>query len=259
MNARPRLFILIPVLNEAANLPRLLPQVGALCRDLAGRFETRLLLIDDGSRDGTAAFAERDAAALGLPLEVLRHERNLGPGAAFRTGFAHLAPLLRPDDFVLTMEGDNTSRLELVRQMFHRQQEGFDVIFASPYLYGGGIVNTSAVRVFLSAMANVFVKEALGLQGLATVSSFFRLYRGAAVQKLQAHYGNGIVERNGFECMVEMAIKMVLLRMTISEVPMILDTKARIGKSRMKILRTIGGYLVLWRLKRKWERQALRA
>ncbi len=255
MSQRPRLFVLIPVLNEAGNLPRLIPSLGGFHRDFADRFDVRVILVDDGSRDRTADLARQAASEIGLPLSVLRHEANRGPGEAFRTGFSHL-DALQEDDLVMTMEGDNTSRLDLARQMLHRLEEGFDAIFASPYLYGGQIVNTSAYRVFLSAMANLFVKEALGLQGLVTVSSFFRLYRAPAFQKLQAHYGRGIVERRGFECMVEMAIKMVLLRLSISEVPMTLDTSARVGKSRMKILRTIRGYLVLWWLKRKWKRQA---
>lgn len=251
------LFILIPVLNEAGNLPRLIPALGELRRSLADRFDVRVTLIDDGSRDGTADLARQAAAGIGLPLEILRHETNQGPGRAFHTGFSSLAPLLQEDNLVMTMEGDNTSRLELMRQMLHRLEEGYDIVFASPYIYGGQIVNTSAYRVLLSAAANLFVKEALGLQGLMTVSSFFRLYRASAIQKLQARYGSGILERSGFECMVEMAIKMVLLRLSISEVPMTLDTNARVGKSRMKILRTIRGYLVLWWLKRKWKRQAL--
>ncbi len=251
-----RLSILIPVLNEAANVPRLVESLRIVSGELQDRFEMDVILIDDGSRDQTSELAKEAAGRAGLRLTVLRHDVNRGPGQAFATGFCHLAALLNDDDLVLTMEGDNTSRLELVKQMLVRLAEGFDVIFASPYLYGGTIVNTSAWRVFLSSMANLFIKELLGLHGILTVSSFFRLYRAPALKKLQAAYGPEIVERSGFECMVEMTMKMVNLQLTISEVPMVLDTQARVGKSRMKIGKTIRGYLSLWLLKSKWVEMA---
>jgi dolichol-phosphate mannosyltransferase len=211
-----------------------------------------VILIDDGSRDNTSELAKESARTACLQLAVLRHETNQGPGKAFATGFRHLSSLLTDHDIVLTMEGDNTSRLELVKQMLVRLGEGFDVIFASPYMYGGKIVNTSAYRIFLSSVANLFIKELLGIHGLLTVSSFFRLYRAPALKKLQGTYGTEIVERRGFECMVEMTMKMVNLQITISEVPMVLDTYARVGKSRMKIAKTIRGYFSLWFFKRKW-------
>ncbi len=256
MSARPTFFILVPVLNEAGNMPRLSASLSALNREFSDRFNLRVVLVDDGSVDNTSELAKQAAAESGFVLEVLRHETNRGPGKAFSTGFTHLSSSMKDNDLVMTIEGDNTSRLELVRQMLTRMVEGYDVIFASPYMYGGQIVNTSAFRVFLSAMANLFVKESLGLHGLLTVSSFFRLYKAATLQRLQQHYGPGIVERTGFECMVEMAMKMVFCGISISEVPMVLDTKARVGKSRMKIMRTIRGYLTLWFHKRGWKKQA---
>lgn len=256
MNARPTFFILVPVLNEAGNMPRLSSSLSALNQEFSERFDLRVILVDDGSVDNTSELVKLSAAESGFALEVLRHETNQGPGKAFNTGFTHLSSRLKETDLVMTIEGDNTSRLELVRQMFHRLDEGFDTIFASPYMYGGQIVNTSTFRVFLSAVANLFVKESLGLHGLLTVSSFFRLYRAATLQRLQQQYGPGIVERAGFECMVEMAMKIVFCGISISEVPMVLDTKARVGKSRMKIMRTIRGYLTLWFHKRRWQQRA---
>jgi hypothetical protein len=52
--------------------------------------------------------------------------------------------------------------------------------------------------------------------------------------------------------MIEMLMKMMALGITISEVPMVLDTSRRLGPSKMKVLRTIAGYLLLWQHKRRW-------
>jgi dolichol-phosphate mannosyltransferase len=248
------LYLLVPMLNEAANLPRLMASMRRLAAHIPPRLMPRIVIVDDGSTDGTGATAEQLAGD--LSLTVLRHDRRRGPGCAFATGFSHLARLLRVDDYVVTMEGDNTSRLELLSTMFVRAREGYDVILASPYLYGGSIEHTTTWRVVLSRIANVFVKEVLGLAGIATVSSFYRLYRGGVILNLQRCYGASIVERAGFECMVELLLKMVYTRTTISEVPMTLDTSLRAGRSKMKVLATIAGYLRLWQDTARWRAAA---
>jgi len=247
------LHVLVPVFNEAPNIPALNEAFRALAGELGARYRLRFILVDDGSNDDTVAVARREAA--GLDLTVLAHGANQGPGAAFATGFTHLAGMMSPDDWVITMEGDNTSRHELIKQMLTRADEGFDAVFASPYMYGGGITQTSLIRKFLSGGANLLVKDLLDIQGILTVSSFFRLYRAATLQRMQHVFGPGIVERIGFESMVEMCMKMTMMRITISEVAMVLDSSRRKGKSKMKILRTILGYLALWRCKPGWTRK----
>lgn len=252
------LHILIPVLNEAGNIERLLSGISAIKAHFADRYALRLLLIDDGSNDGSAEIAQRVASREGIALEVLSHTVNRGPGKAFATGFSRLALLMDEDDWVVTMEGDNTSRWELLEQMFRRTGEGYDVVFASPYMYGGGILQTSALRMFLSHMSNTFVREFLGIHGILTVSSFFRLYRSRVIRDLQSIWGPGIVERSGFECMIELTMKLVHRGVHLTEVPMILDTSRRVGRSKMKILRTILGYLTMAKDRRRWCRSQTR-
>lgn len=245
-----RLFVVVPVFNESQNIPTLFRALDSLAGELGGRFAMRFVLVDDGSDDGTADVAQRAKGA--LELTVLSHERNQGPGAAFATGFTYLAGQMGEGDWVITMEGDNTSRHELIKQMLVRSNEGFDAVFASPYMYGGGITQTTFIRKLLSSGANLVVKDLLDIQGILTVSSFFRLYRARTLMRMQQVFGPGIVERRGFESMVEMVMKMTMLRLTVSEVAMVLDSSRRKGKSKMKLLRTIMGYLALWRYKQGW-------
>jgi dolichol-phosphate mannosyltransferase len=212
------------------------------------------ILVDDGSTDQTPSLAKE--LTHGLNFTVIAHPKNLGPGKAFSTAFEYLTPYLQEQDWIVTMEGDNTSRVELLSQMFYRAEEGYEVVFASPYVYGGSIKNTSTIRIVLSSIANTFVKAFLDIEGILTVSSFFRLHRASLIKKLQFFYGTKIIEFSGFECMLEMLMKMIYINATISEVPMILDTKLRVGKSRMKILKTIFGYLHLWSYKAKWRDMA---
>jgi dolichol-phosphate mannosyltransferase len=255
LNPIPNLFIIIPVYNEARNIGLLLESLETFALDMRDRYSVKTIIVDDGSQDETEQLAKQFASR--FPLTVLKHEQNQGPGRAFGTGFRELAGRLFDRDIVVTMEGDNTSRLELIKQMLHRLEEGFDVILASPYLYGGAIVHTSVFRVFLSGIANLCVKDLLGIHGIFTVSSFYRMYTVGLLRRLQSIYGPEIVERRGFECMTELLMKMIYLDARVSEVAMVLDTKLRVGKSRMKILKTIRGYYALWKLQTKWRMMAV--
>ena len=250
------LYIVVPVFNEAPNLPRLFDGLRAADGE-AREFDVHVVLVDDGSTDGTPDLAREVGG--GLDLTVLAHGTNRGPGHAFGTAFAHLSSLVGPDDLVVTMEGDNTSRTELIAAMLHRSEEGHDAVFASPYMYGGGILHTRATRVVLSHIANTFVKEFFGVHGLLTVSSFFRLYRASSLQRLQERYGERIIERAGFESMVEVVMKMTYLGMSISELPMVLDSSRRAGVSKLNTRRTILGYLALYGRKHAWQERATEA
>jgi dolichol-phosphate mannosyltransferase len=240
----------VPVLDEAPNIPRLLGNLGRLAGDLRGEMDCRIVFVDDGSTDGTGERIRQEAGS--LSVDVLRHETNLGPGRAFATGFRHLGPRLADADWVATMEGDNTSKVDTLRQMLVRRREGFEVVLASPYMYGGGLSNTSLLRLVLSHGANSLIKELLGIHGILTMSSFFRLYSAPVLKRLQARYGDGILETPGFECMVELLAKLIEARATISEVAMPLDGSQRLGNSKMRLLRTIRGYLRLFLVGRRW-------
>jgi dolichol-phosphate mannosyltransferase len=251
--SKPYLYMVVPIFNELGNLPRLFTSFSTVSADYGDRFQVQFVVVDDGSSDGSGPRASELANSHNLEFVLLTLKVNRGPGGAFATAFRYLSTRLSEQDWVVTLEGDNTSRHELLKLMFHRASEGYDVVLASPYMYGGGITNTSSMRVFLSHMANAFVKEFLGIHGILTVSSFFRLYRAPTLMKLQIAYGPAIVERRGFECMVELLMKMMYLRTSISEIPMLLDTNLRVGKTKMKITKTILGYLSLCPRRGSWK------
>ena len=237
------IHVVVPAYNEAGN-------VGALLEGIRERVEPlglphRIVVVDDGSTDGTADLC-RKASEPDRPVEVLVHPRNLGPGAAFRTGFLHVLRGADPLDVVLTLEGDTTSDPAVLLRMLHRVwEEGDDIVLASCYLYGGGIKGTRAYRVGLSHIANGLMKKTLGLSGLATLSSFYRVYQVSALQAMARHYGERFVTSQGFECMVEILYRAARLGLRISEVPMVLDGSRRAGRSKMRVLRTSLAYLRL--------------
>ena len=229
----------VPVLNEEPNVASL---VLRLREALEPSAPYHVLFIDDGSTDRTVEVLK----GKGPTIETVSHPRNLGPGAAFRTGFTEILKTLQPADLVVTLEGDGTSDLAILPRMISRiRHEDDDIVLASCYLFGGGIKGTSLHRVGLSHIANGLIKQTLGLSGLATLSSFFRLYQGRALLRLRESSGERLFESNGFESQIEILHLAARLKMRVSEVPMVLDGSRRLGKSKMKILRTSLAYLRL--------------
>jgi len=247
----PNLYLIIPIFNEAENIPTLIADLNNMRREIKGEFDCRVVLVDDGSSDGSAT---RAAAEKGeLPLTILSNPRNLGPGAAFARGFAHLKDLLEPTDLVVTMEGDNTSSTATLLHMLVRRKEGYEVVLASPYAYNGGFTEVSFPRLFISHLANGLVKIYLGIRGINTFSSFYRLYDEKVLRRLYARFGPDIIECAGFECMVELIFKLIQVRASISEVEMKVDWSKRKGESKMKVIKTASGYLGLFLKKNRWK------
>jgi len=247
---KPHLYVIVPVLNEESNVPVLMQSFRELRDAVCEELQCFPMVVDDGSTDATVARIEECRGD--LDVTVLSHDRNMGPGAAFGAAFQALDQKIEKNDWVVTMEGDNTSRIETLLQMLRRRHEGYDVVLASPYAYGGGILGASVNRVLLSHCANALAKLVLGLRGLHTLSSFFRLYSAGTLRRLQDCFGPRIIECAGFECMVELLVKLSKVGARISEVEMLLDWRNRKGKSKMRRLPAIWGYVKLLAKARKW-------
>jgi dolichol-phosphate mannosyltransferase len=225
----------IPAYNEETNLPRLL-------RDLEERpglwVGGHVVVVDDGSTDATADVA----AAYDGPVPVILHRqiRNQGAGRAFDRGFGIALALAGDEDFIITMESDTTSDLDAVATMLAVAQEGTDIVLASHH-GEGQLVNVSAHRRLLSRAAASAIRRGAGLDA-RTVSSFFRVYRAAALRAAYDRHGEHLIREAGFACKAEILVKMVRAGASVREVPVSLDWSRRDGESKMRVLPTIGGY-----------------
>lgn len=237
------IHVVLPAYNEAGNIEVTLRGIWQRLETLA--LPSRIVVVDDGSSDDTASLA-RSASTPERVVDVVPHERNRGPGAAFRTGFLRVLEDAQASDVLITLEADQTSDPRILMRLLHRiWEEGDDIALASCYLYGGGIVGTQAHRVFLSHLANGLMKKSLGLTGLQTLSSFYRAYSVAGLRRIHQRFGDRFITTDGFECMVELLYRAAQLDLRISEVPMQLDGSRRVGGSKMRIIKTSIAYLRL--------------
>ncbi len=246
------LAVVLPAYNEAKNLPTLLDRIGRALGD-SGR-PYRIIVVDDGSTDDTAATA--DWAGNSLPVEVLRHDKNRGLGAALRTG---LIEAIRHSDFVITMDADDSHDPAIISHMIERAEVGYDVVIASRFEYGGAEIGVAGHRKFMSHGASALLKRVAPLKGVQDYSSGFRVYRTDLLKRLVVHYGeDALVTESGFACMVELLLKTSLHGGRVSEVPLILRYDRKKSPSKMRILRTVTRYGTVVRSHRQERSRRLR-
>jgi dolichol-phosphate mannosyltransferase len=237
IHAACRHLFVVPAYNEADNLPRLLADLET--RPALFPEGSRVIVVDDGSADGTAEIAESHNGR--IAVEVVRMGTNQGPGAAFRAGFATALSLCDDDEeaLVITLEADTTSNLDSLPTMVAQARTGAHVVLAAWQM-----VNVSAKRRLLSRGAGFVIRRMLGVDA-HTVSSFYRVYRASALRTAAGHYGDKLIRESGFACKAEILAKLTALHMTVAEVDVELDSSRRVGESKMPIGKTIVAY---WRM-----------
>jgi dolichol-phosphate mannosyltransferase len=232
-------FFVVPAYDEEANLPRLLRDLEARPALWSGG---RVIVVDDGSRDGTAEVA--DAHSGPLPVEVIRLGTNQGPGRAFDRGFRRALELASEDAMVVTLEADTTSDLDALDGMLRLARGGADVVLASTHAPGGGLAGVGVGRRVLSRTASYAIRRTSGVDA-RTVSTFFRVYRASILRAGYARHGDALVRERGFACKAELLFKLARLGARLEEVPVVIDWSRRAGESKMRVLPTVVAYMRL--------------
>jgi dolichol-phosphate mannosyltransferase len=230
------LYFLIPLFNEQQNLKNLFYKL-----DNTVIVENKFyVFIDDCSTDSTVETINN--LFQGKAYKIIEKEANIGPGDSFNLGFEFiLGHSINNDDIVITMEGDNTSDIDILPQMLSISRLGFDLVLASVSAQGGGFEKTNFVRKIISFFANMVFRSLFGIKTL-TLSSFYRVYKISLVKKIKDRF-TIIINEKGFISMLEILIKAIKVDAKIIEVPMKLKSTNRKGKSKMKILKTAFNYL----------------
>ena len=231
-----QITLMMPAYNEEKDLPGLLDRIE---RALADWADYRVLVVDDGSSDRTAELV-REAAAR-MPVELIQHPRNLGLGAAIRTGLKAAAS---GSGVVVTMDADNSQGPELIRAMVERIGEGFDVVIASRFQPGSQEIGVPPFRKFLSHLSSAGIRLLVRYPGARDYTCGFRVYRAETLRRLIDLFGDSFVRENGFSCMLELLLNLREVEARVAEVPLVLRYDLKEGASKMRVLRTMWRYVV---------------
>lgn len=234
-----KVIFVIPAYNEEQNLPRLFTSLRSTMGAI--RYPYEIVVVNDGSRDGTQSLVE--ARAENEPIHLISHEVNLGPGKAFRSGLAGALELAEDCDVIITKEADNTGDYNLIWPMIEKIRSGYELVLASCYREGGRVEGTTWERRLLSWGSNLMLRTVFPMSGVYTYSSFYRAYNAGTLRRAMALYGDRFIEEPGFACMVEMLINLHRMEVKMVELPMVLHCHRREDGSKMKRLTTIVGNL----------------
>ena len=213
-----RALLVLPTYQEALNLVEVLDRVRAATPD------TQVLVVDDGSPDGTADLAETHGAVVG-GVEVLRRPAKSGLGSAYRDGFRW--GLERGFDVLLEMDSDLSHDPAALPSLLGAIEHGADLVIGSRYVPGGSIPAWSWHRRLLSRCGN---RYAAGLLGLAVNDSTagFRAYRATMLERIDL---DGVAA-DGYGFQIEMTYEVVRRGGSVVEVPIAFADRLR-GDSKM--------------------------
>lgn len=219
------MIVVIPTYNEAENLPAITAELFTL--DL--KEELQILIVDDGSPDGTGQVAE-ELAERCYPgrLHIIHRSGKLGLGTAYITGFRWA--LEHGADYVIQMDADFSHSPSYIPEMLE-QINNNDVVVGSRYVHGGNLDERwSWWRWFLSWWANsIWTRLALGCR-TKDATAGFKCWRRSALQRI----GLERINSNGYVFQVEMAYVAEKLKFRIREIPIYFEDR-RIGQSKMSV------------------------
>ncbi len=244
------IYFLIPVYNEELNLKTLYNDTLNYMEDI-NRSDFRFIFVNDGSIDNSLSilkkFQNEDSSII-----IISHYPNMGIKTTFLKGFQKFLELGSKGDILITKEADNTSDNSIVDRMIREISEnGYDIILASCYMKGGGLESTTIFRTILSFSANLIIKIRFKIWDIHTFSSFYRAFSYNCLSTAFSNDKN-LMNNSGFSCVIEMLLKLRKMDFKIIEIPMILKSSKRVGKSKMPILKTILGYFKLCFIKIKY-------
>jgi dolichol-phosphate mannosyltransferase len=218
-----RVLVCIPTYNERDNLPATVSRLRAACPDVD------ILVIDDGSPDGTGKIAD-EAAEQDPKLHVLHRTEKSGLGTAYVVGFAW--GLERGYDILVEMDADGSHQPEELPRLLKalapdESGQRADVVLGSRYVDGGVVRNWPHRRLLLSRGGNAYVRIALGLP-LRDATGGFRAYRSEVLRLLPL----GEVASQGYCFQVDLVWQAWRAGYRVVEVPITFVERA-IGESKM--------------------------
>ena len=229
-----RHLVIVPTYNERENIVRLIDRV--LVQD--GRLE--MLIVDDGSPDGTGALVE-EVAAINPRVHLLSRASKMGLGTAYIAGFRWA--LERDYECIIEMDADFSHDPNHLPQ-FLAAAENADLVLGSRYQQGRvTVVNWPMQRLILSYCANVYARGVTGLP-VWDATGGFKCFHRRVLEAINLDH----VRSNGYAFQIEMSFRAWKQNFRIAEIPIVFVDRTE-GTSKMSERIVREAVWMVWRLR----------
>ena len=226
-------LVIIPTFNEMENIPKLIPDV--LSKDEG----IEILVVDDSSPDGTAAYVEK-LMQNNDRIHLIKRDYKMGLGTAYIAGFKYA--LERSFDYIFEMDADfSHDPNEIVN--FLSEINNYDLVLGSRYISGVNVINWPMSRLILSYSANIYTKIITGLH-IKDATGGFKCFRREVLEAINLDE----IKSNGYAFQIEMTFKAWKKGFKIKEIPITFVDRVK-GTSKMskKIVRE--AVIRVWKLR----------
>ncbi len=213
-------MVCLPTYNERDNLEPMIRALG----DVLDVERDRVLVIDDGSPDGTGAIADRLVGELPW-VEVLHRAGKEGLGPAYIAGFRHA--LAAGAELVLEVDCDFSHDPKDVPRLIASCESGADLTLGSRWVPGGGTVNWGRGRTVVSRGGSLYARTILGV-GIRDLTGGFKCFRRAVLETIDL---DGIAAK-GYGFQIETTYRVLKAGFRVVEVPIVFVDR-RVGESKM--------------------------
>jgi dolichol-phosphate mannosyltransferase len=241
----PRVLVVIPTYDERPNLE------GVVARLHAAMPAADVLVVDDGSPDGTGDLAEELHRA-DPRVNVLHGRGKAGLGAAYLRGFAWAAE--RDYDVLVEMDADGShppeTLPEMVATLLAEGSADLGLVIGSRWVPGGAVVDWPSWREVLSRGGNLYARSALGVP-VRDLTAGFRAYRADVVEKLDLRD----VDSRGYCFQIDMAVRVADAGWRIVELPIVFrERQAGVSKMSRAIVLEAMAKVTAWGVQRRFGR-----
>jgi dolichol-phosphate mannosyltransferase len=226
-------MVVVPTYNERQNVEKLVPKV------LDELPSIEILIVDDGSPDGTGTYAD-DLASADDRVHVLHRPSKMGLGSAYVLGFRYA--LDAGADLVVQMDADFSHDPDVIPELVEKAG-AYDVVLGSRYIMGANVVNWPLERLFLSYFANVYTHIVTGLP-LRDSTGGFKCFRRRVVEALDLDS----IRSDGYSFQIEVNFRCWRKGFSMVEIPIVFVDRHS-GTSKMSRRIVWEAMWLVWRLR----------